>query len=228
LRALLLLVWPQIGLWFVGEFGPHLPGQWAAAMLAWAVGSGLFYSWRMLSARDFDIWTAFYATSAYALGWLGLTDGRVSFSLHAAMACLSVTAVSLLFSSHCIRRRWGDAYLGLRPGLGRAMPRLGATTTLAVLAALGAPIFPVFFAMLYFLGLGSAPTVAGVLLVWLTWSWAGAQVWQGFLFGRERASNCDTARPARDISSAATLFAALLALAAIVAAAVWSLTWLMH
>lgn len=227
LRAALLLVWPQIGVWLIAGAGMQLPQAWTGAVLAWATGSSLFYAWRMLSTRDFDIWIGFYASSAWALAWIGVVGGADAMGLHVAMACLSVTALALALASHCLRRRWGDAYVGLRPGLARAMPRLGAATTLSVLAALGAPVFPVFFAMIYLLKLGNAATVAGVLAVWLLWSWAGAQVWQGFLYGTAHAEHA-LDPPMRDVPVAWTILAALLAVAAIVAASLWSMTWLMH
>lgn len=227
LRAALLLVWPQIGVWLIAADGMQLPQTWTAALLAWAVGSSLFYAWRMLSTRDFDIWIGFYASSAWALAWIGVDGGADAMGLHVAMACLSVTVLALALASHCLRKRWGDAYVGLRPGLARAMPRLGAATTLSVLAALGAPVFPVFFAMLYLLYMGNAATVVSVLVVWLLWSWAGAQVWQGFLFGTPHAEH-PFEPPLRDVPLSWTLLAALLTLAAIVAASFWSMTWLMH
>lgn len=227
LRAALLLVWPQIGVWLIAGAGMQLPQAWTAAVLAWATGSSLFYAWRMLSTRDFDIWIGFYASSAWALAWIGVVGGADAMGLHVAMACLSVTALALALASHCLRKRWGDSYVGLRPGLARTMPRLGVATTLSVLAALGAPVFPVFFAMIYLLKLGNAATVVGVLVVWLLWSWAGAQVWQGFLFGTPHAEHAFV--PAvRDVPVSWTVLAALLAVAAIVAASLWSMTWLMH
>lgn len=227
LRAVLLLVWPQIGVWLIVDAGMHLPPDWAAAMLAWATGSSLFYAWRMLSTRDFDIWIGFYASSAWALAWIGVVGGADAMGLRVAMACMSVTALALALASHCLRRRWGEAYVGLRPGLARAMPRLGLATTLSVLAALGAPVFPVFFAMIYLLGLANAATVVGVLVVWLLWGWAGAQIWQGFLFGTPHVEHAF--EPSlRDIPVSWTVLVALLAVAAIVAASLWSMTWLMH
>src|SRR3569832_1198902 len=145
LRAALLLIWPQIGVWLIAGAGMHLPQAWMSAVLAWATGSSLFYAWRMLSTRDFDIWIGFYASSAWALAWIGVVGGADPMGLHAAMACLSVTALALALASHCLRKRWGDAYVGLRPGLARAMPRLGTATTLSVLAALKTPKKPVFW-----------------------------------------------------------------------------------
>jgi len=227
LRAALLLVWPQIGVWLIADAGTHLPQAWTPAVLAWATGSSLFYAWRMLSTRDFDIWIGFYASSAWALAWIGVVGGADAIGLHVAMACLSVTALGLALASHCLRRRWGDAYVGLRPGLARAMPRLGLATTLSVLAALGAPVFPVFFAMIYLLYLANAATVVSVLAVWLLWGWAGAQVWQGFLFGTPHAEHT-FAPHMHDVPVFLTVLAALLAVAAIVAASLWSMTWLMH
>lgn len=226
LRAALLLVWPQIGVWLIAGTGAAVPQDWQAGMLAWATGSSLFYAWRLLSARDLDIWIGFYASSAWALAWIGIVGGADAPGLSAAMACMSVTALALALASHGLRRRWGDAYVGLRPGLARAMPRLGAATTLAVLAALGAPVFPVFFAMIYLLGLAGAATVAAVLVVWLLWAWAGAQVWQGFLFGTPRVEQA-AALPLRDVSLCWTVLFALSAAGAIVAASLWSTTWLM-
>src|SRR3569832_1394706 len=48
-------------------------------------------------------------------------------------------------------------------GLARAMPRPGTASTPSVLSALGAPVFPVFFALIYLLGLCYAATVVSVL-----------------------------------------------------------------
>lgn len=227
LRAALLLIWPQIGVWLIAGAGMQLSQAWTSAVLAWATGTSLFYAWRMLSTRDFDIWIGFYASSAWALAWIGVIGGAGAMGLSAAMACLSVTALALALVSHCLRNRWGDAYVGLRPGLARAMPRLGAATTLSVLAALGTPVFPVFFAMIYLLGLGNAATVVSVLVVWLLWSWAGAQIWQGFLFGTPHAEYVFESA-VRDVPIFWTALAVLLAVAAIVAASLWSMTWLMH
>lgn len=227
LRAVLLLVWPQIGVWLIVDAGVHLPQNWMVVALVWATGSSLFYAWRMLSTRDLDIWIGFYASSAWALAWVGVVGGADTMGMHVAMACMSVTALALALASNCLHNRWGDAYVGLRPGLARAMPRLGLATTLSVLAALGAPVFPVFFAMVYLLGLGNAGTVIVVLIVWLLWGWAGAQVWQGFLFGTSRAEHALELH-ARDVPLSWAVLAALFAAAAIVAACLWSMTWLMH
>lgn len=227
LRAALLLVWPQIGVWLILGAGTYLPQAWTPALLAWATGSSLFYAWRMLSTRDFDIWIGFYASSAWALAWIGVIGGADAMGLHVAMACMSVTTLALALASHCLRNRWGDAYVGLRLGLARVMPRLGVATTLSVLAAIGAPVFPVFFAMIYLLGLGHAATVVSMLAVWLLWGWAGAQVWQGFLFGVPHAEHAFEP-PVRDVPVSWTVLVALLAAVAIVAAAMWSMTWLMH
>ncbi|SFU83872.1 hypothetical protein SAMN05216339_1242 [Nitrosomonas eutropha] len=228
LRAALLLIWPQIGVWLIAGAGMHLSQAWTSAVLAWATGTSLFYAWRMLSTRDFDIWIGFYASSAWALAWIGVIGEVSEMGLSATMTCLSVTALALALVSHCLRNRWGDAYVGLRPGLARAMPRLGMATTLSVLAALGTPVFPVFFAMIYLLILGNAVTVVSVLVVWLLWSWAGAQIWQGFLFGTPHAEYVSESAVRDDVPVFWTVLAALLAVAAIVAASFWSMTWLMH
>lgn len=227
LRAALLLVWPQIGVALIVDAGLPLAQVGQPAVLAWAIGSSMFYAWRLLSARDLDIWAGFYASSAWALAWIGVVGGADAMGLSAALACMSATALALSLAGHGLRTRWGDAYVGLRPGLARALPCLGAVTTLSVLAALGAPVFPVFFAMLYLLGLGNAASVVGVLVVWLLWSWAGAQVWQGILFGAAHAE--PTFEPARrDLPMSWTVLLALCTVAAIGAASVWSTTWLMH
>lgn len=75
--------------------------------------------------------------------------------------------------------------------------------------------------------LGNAATVVSVLVVWLLWSWAGAQIWQGFLFGTPHADYVFESA-ARDVPVFRTVLAALLAVTAIVAAFLWSMTWLMH
>lgn len=73
------------------------------------------------------------------------------------------------------------------------------------------------------LGLSNAATVVSVLIVWLLWSWAGAQIWQGFLFGTPHAEYVFKSA-VRDIPVFWTVLSALLAVAAIVAASLWSMT----
>ncbi|MBD3670239.1 MAG: hypothetical protein HUJ29_05640 [Gammaproteobacteria bacterium] len=182
LRALLLLLWPQVGLLIIDHNGLTPPG-W---LLAWAVLSSLLYALRALALREVGMWIGFLATSSWALIWLMLDQGLGAERLARVALGISVPLVMLSILAAGLERRFGAAYLGLYGGLAQSMPRFAIMLVLVVLAVIATPLFPGFFAMLSMMiaTMPSAPLLAVAIgVIWLLWSWAGARLLQGLIVG---------------------------------------------
>jgi NADH:ubiquinone oxidoreductase subunit 4 (subunit M) len=85
-----------------------------------------------------------------------------------------------------VESRYESAYAGIVSGLAEAQPRLAGVLVIIVLAVIGSPLFPAFFALLDSLmhAVQLLPVAAlGVVLVWLLWSWSGFQLLQQLLVG---------------------------------------------
>lgn len=228
LRIVLLLVWPQLGLWLLAAAPAALPAQTAHGVMLAGLATAVFYAWRMLSVRALPVWVGFWATSAWALAWVAVAAGAHGANLHIAMAGISLTAAALLYGVKALADRWGEAYLGLRCGLGRQAPRLAGFLVVAVLAALGTPLLPVFFVMLWLAMHADGYGVAGVLAAWLLWSWSAAQIWQALLFGADRKAAAWTSEAISDLSITGAVAGLLYAIAGTAAAMIWSTTWLTY
>jgi len=181
-RALLLLLWPLPGLWILQNTSAEIP----VGFLYWALFSALLYGFRAVVVREVGIWTGFLATSAWALSWIALAEGVgmesgllqvLSFSLPLALLVILVAE---------IERRYESAYVGIVSGLAQAHPRLSGIIVLALLAAIGSPLFPAFFTMLSTIlhVITAVPAIAlGLVFVWLLWSWSGVRLLQELLVG---------------------------------------------
>jgi len=228
LRIVMLLVWPQLGLWLMSAAPAALPPRMAHGVMLVGLATAVFYAWRLLSVRALPVWVGFWATSAWALAWVAVAAGAHGVDLRIAMAGISLTAAALLCGVQALADRWGEAYLGLRCGLGRQAPRLAAFLVVAVLAALGTPLLPVFFVMLWLAMHADGYGVAGILAAWLLWSWSAAQVWQALLFGTDRKAAAWSSETISDLSMAGTVAGLLYAIAGTTAALIWSATWLTY
>ena len=63
LRAFMLLIWPQIGVWIIGQAEGPIP-DW---FVVWALLTSGLYAFRALALREVGLWIGFLATSAWAL-----------------------------------------------------------------------------------------------------------------------------------------------------------------
>lgn len=184
LAALLLLLWPQIGITLLQLAPPQAPAFFAG----WALISAAFYALRLLTVRDLGLWAGFLASSALALTWLPFAQGAAPGELRLFAFWLSAPAALLVLLIGPLTQRLGAAYAGLYAGFGGRLPRLAGVLTMLVLSAIATPPFPGFFVLLNLLqGLGVAPAL-GVLAIWLLWGWAATRVLQGFLSGPGRAT----------------------------------------
>lgn len=194
LRSLLLVAWPQVGLWVLSTQTPEIP-SW---LTVWALATSLLYAFRLVAMREIGRWTGFLATSAWALLWLPTYAGIPPYQLWTFAAGFSLPLVFLSLLAQMLERHFGAAYTGLYGGLARRMPRFAGVLVISVLAATATPIFPTFFAVLHAL-IVSQPVPALVLTaIWLIWSWAAARLLQGLIVGPAEPS------PELDLPIAAT------------------------
>ncbi|MES2365796.1 MAG: hypothetical protein V4563_07895 [Pseudomonadota bacterium] len=179
LRALIVLVWPQIGLTIAFSTHVQLP-QWVAW---WGLMTAALYALRMLSLRDFSTWIAFISASAFALLWIGLVNANSEVLLRLQGAGFSASFILAVVVVPMLKNRLGAAYSGLHCGMAQRLPKLAGVLVLAVLAATATPLFPSFFTLIAVLSGASFMVAVGMLIVWLLWSWAGVRLLQGFLPG---------------------------------------------
>lgn len=182
LRALGLVLLPGAGALLLGRAAA--PARWDAGLQALALGTALLYAWRLLGVRELFVWARLQAASASALVWLAWLHGTPAAALLATAGALLLPAVLLTLLAGAMQRRAGAAYVGLRGNLAAAWPRLGAALAACLLAVLALPPFPGFLALAGLLRHLGPVAAGGVLLTWLSWSWAGAQLWQASGFGQ--------------------------------------------
>lgn len=183
LRALLMLIWPQIGVAMLYFTQATVP----AFFVPWGIASAAFYALRMLTVRELDRWSVFCAVSALGLIWGLAGAGAASLNLSLFALWFSLPAALLTLLSAPLVRRFGAAYAGLSTGWGDSLPFLSALLIATALAAIATPPFPGFFGMLSLLHHLNLAGMVGVLLIWLVWGWAAARLLQGFVFGTRPA-----------------------------------------
>jgi len=201
LRFSLLLGWPMAGVGLYQALQPELP-EW---VLPLALGTAVFYAFRLLAMREVGIWTGYMATSVWACLWLPLLYGDGDTFLYAVWFSIPLGLLALLVGG--MERRYGAAYTELYGGLAQTVPRFSGVFVVTVLAVVATPLFPGFFGMLHIL-IASQP-VAAITLggIWFMWSWAGMRLIQGMIVGDR------TEGVIRDMSPGLTWgFAALMSL----------------
>ncbi|MDX1345695.1 MAG: hypothetical protein R3179_07330 [Sedimenticolaceae bacterium] len=182
LRALLLLLWPQIGLLLLENLAFQVP-DW---LLSLALATSALYAFRVLAIRDIGQWCGFLATSSWAMLWIPLHADMPIFHAQLYALAFSVPLVLLSFLGFLLEQRFGAACTGLYGGLAESIPRFSMILVLVVLAIIATPIFPSFFIMTAMIlqAMTTMPAVAvGIAGVWLLWSWAGAWLLQGLIIG---------------------------------------------
>lgn len=182
LRALLLLAWPLAGLGLL----QWLPGTVPDVVTAWALFSAVLYGFRAVVVREVAVWSGFLATSAWALIWIALAAGVPTDVLILYTLAFSLPLLLLVLLTAELEFRYESDYAGVVRGVAEANPRLAGMLVFVLLAAIGSPLFPAFFAMLGIITQATAdfPLVAtGIVVVWLLWSWSGMQLLQELLVG---------------------------------------------
>ena len=181
-RAGLLLAWPQIGLILAGNLAGPVPA-WVVAL---ALATAALYAFRALALRELGQWTAFLATSLWALLWLVGPGETAAVPTHWHALGMSAPLALLALLAGSLERRFGAAYTGLYAGLAQTLPRLAGVLVVTLLASVALPLFPAFFTMLVLLLISAAATPAvnlTLLGIWLLWTWSGARMLQGLVVG---------------------------------------------
>ncbi len=179
-RQALFIVWPQIGVALI-LWGDLAPEGWILATLA--TFTAIFYAFRMLTVREVGRWATMLASSAWPLVWIYAMQGPTGADLVGFTLAMTIAPLLMLLVRDALAHRLEAAYTGLHGGLARDLPRLSGVIVVATLAAMALPLFPGFFALLAVLGGASLWVAIGILLTWLLWSWGGARLLQGTIFG---------------------------------------------
>lgn len=182
LRALLLILWPAIGVGILAGLSVH--GPVPAVLAAWGAFSALLYAVRMISLRELDRWIAFLFSSAVPLVWLVLAaDGLHPLRLLITVTSFAAPLAVLALLAGLLARRFGAAHCGLYRGLGVRMPRFAVLWSATLLAAIATPFSPAFAALFDVVEAASPTLVLVPLIAWLLWGWAGLNVLHGLVFG---------------------------------------------
>lgn len=178
-RAVLLLLWPQLGLLLILQHLGQLP-EW---FQYWGLASAGLYAFRMLAMREVNLWIGFLATSAWGLIWIPAFDGMPLLELQVFALGFSLPLAIMAITAGEIAKRFGAAYTGLYGGLAIATPRLTGVLVVSLFAAIATPVFPAFFAVLHTLVLSHPLPAVWLVAIWGTWSWGAARLLQGLIVG---------------------------------------------
>jgi hypothetical protein len=181
-RIIVLLAWPQIGVWLIQQAEGPVPG-WMAGL---ALATSLLYGFRAVVLRELIHWISFLAVSSWTLFWVaaGAFEGENTLALLAFGS--SIPLVILVILGRHLEKQFGASYAGLYNGLGNTMPRFSGLLVFAILAVVATPVFPGFVTMTAAFLVTSSIGFWGTLnlcLICLTWAWAAARLIQGFVVG---------------------------------------------
>lgn len=182
LKFMLTIAWPLPGAWLLLNYHSPLP-EW---LIYWGLATALLYAFRAVVVNELSMWVGFLATSAWSLGWIVFIAGKgeAELSFHILSFALPLALMSLLVGE--IVHRYESAYAGIVSGVAQAQPRLSGVIIIVTMAVIASPLFPAFFTMLQTISslAMSYPLIsAGMLLLWLTWSWSGVRLLQELLVG---------------------------------------------
>ncbi len=184
-----LLIFPIVGVG-LATLAMHMGASETGLPTLFGIWGGItsvLYAFRLLSAKDGQIWISHLFSSALALIWIGIAYG-VDPLLPAIG--LSVSLVPLVFMFDQLTRRFGIARSGLYPGLCCRMPWFSHLFVLTVLTSIAVPFSPSFFAIaaLAFGGVAADEVVVllPICLSWLLWTWAGVNLLTGIVWGIPR------------------------------------------
>jgi len=179
MRAAMLLIWPQIGVYLVAGHIGQLP-DW---IKYWGLATAGLYAFRMLAMREVNIWIGFLATSSWALLWTPAFKGLSLWELEVLALGFGLPLAIMAVLAGEISKRFGAAYTGLYGGLAVAMPRLTGLLIVSLFAAIATPVFPAFFAVLHTLVISQPLPAIWLVSIWGTWSWGAARLLQGLIVG---------------------------------------------
>lgn len=227
LRAVLIVAVPLAGVALASAITDRAAlGPAQAYVNGWALAGALLYGWRLLSVRDLFVWSRLYATSATPLLWLAFGIGASVHDLAVLALGLSLPAAVLTGLAGSLAARTGGAWLGSGGRLGSRYPKLAVVLAASLAAALAAPPFPSFFALLHLALHVDFGALLALALLGLLWTWAVARLCQHAFFG-DAAISAAPAADGHDHDLGLPTRLALLGLAALAVSLTlhWSWSW---
>lgn len=182
LRVFTILVWPLPGLWLIENSTTELLDIY----VYWAMFTSILYGFRTVVVKELSVWTGFIATSAWSLLWVAEYLGAKVDDLIMHTFAYSIPLVLLALIVARLERQYESAYVGVVTGLAQEQPRTTGIIVVVMLAVIGSPLFPSFFALLSNINnvVMALPSVAlAITLVWLLWSWSGIRLLQELVVG---------------------------------------------
>lgn len=180
-RALLFLVWPQVGLLLLFSIDSQ-PPEW---ILIWATVTAVLYALRTLAIHDAGLWLTYIAVSCWSLLWLVMT-GVAWHVPELVVLGMSLPLAIMTLLLREVEARYRAVYSGLYGGIVQTQPRLSVLLVIGMLSITATPLFPGFFTLFFTVldFLSSSPWLApGLLLVWWFWSWSAMRLLQGMIMG---------------------------------------------
>ena len=179
LKALLLLVWPQVGLWLASNTTETLP-EW---IMLWGVATALLYGFRSLVIKELYHWIAFLSITSWSVFWV-LIATDISLELILLGVSLSLALLTLLGRE--IDHKQATVYTGVISGLAHGRPKLAGLITLSLLLIIGTPLAPNFFNYFALIGQQFAESTSitfMLVLIWFFVSWSGIRLYQQLMTG---------------------------------------------
>lgn len=213
LLAILIFVWPQIGVLLLNLMDGS-PSRW---VVVWALFTSVLYALRMVAVHDMIVWSIFLFTSSLALFWIFAIENLDHTMLAIYALSFSAPLAMFVFLADSLKRRYGGTYAGAVNGLVFTLPRISSLAVLIVLAVIATPTFPGFAVLLSLLTVTATMSHGAslaVLAIWFLWSWAAALLLKELLVG-------DVRRPyERDFGTFTTGFYGIL-LGALLVFGIW-------
>lgn len=191
LPAFLAVALPILGWQSMTSLIPHVPAVFWATVPTLALIGGLYGFVKALAQRHVGRLLAYTSTILFAIVWwhVAVTGGQGS---EAALyvSALALAMSGLLLAGHQAQVRYGVLDLDRLRGLAHHMPRFATLVGLLIMAAMGLPLFGVFsgfMGMVFGAAASAPPSMALILMMWLSASWLLVKLLQDLLFGSPRS-----------------------------------------
>lgn len=190
LPAFLAVALPILGWQSLTALMPHSSDVLWTTVSALAL-LGAFYGFgKTLAHNHLGRLLAYASTILFAIAWWHVAaTGRQGDESALYVSAVALAMSGLLLAGHQLEARYGALNLDRPQGLARPMPRLATLVGLLIMAAMGLPVFGVFFGfmgMLFGSAASALPSMVLILLIWLLASWLLVQLMQNLLFGSPR------------------------------------------
>lgn len=179
-----------LGFITLGSVGSALPA-WGQPSLFMLALLGAFYGvMKLIACHRVDEQVAYLGVTLLAVPWWHLSVGGELAQSALYVSSIALALLGLRLAAGFLQARFGHLDMDKIRGLARPMPRFAALLALLSMAAMGLPLFGVFWGfMAVLLGPSSfgALGFAGVVVLWFLSSWLLTSLLQRLLFGPPRS-----------------------------------------